>query len=553
IMEGNVREDICTRSLGWLQRQDNDAEPWLWKFSSCFSTTEQSLSLGPQTNKYMENKKATVELKATPPPHPTASKPFAAVPLPSVHSLQQTQIQLSPASKVSCCPHGSDSSSHAPQPYFGGGSTLIHPGTVLDLKGAGTVTCQIGAGFANQAVSSLKSGVPIGSGVTGIASDLSRVCLENSVSPCPHFPCCGKLHVQSYHSNVHKLHPFPSHPSCTTSGYFSCSEFTSGAEGLLKEHISQSERKSCVCTNSLHLKVASSVCLKGSHYCTECLSKPSRNSLVEAVKVWPNIPPPNAQAPAPVSLPICNGCGTNGARKEKSLLLGSSFGTLSQKYGSPEVALTGQLLENLPPIGVFWDIENCSVPSGRSAVAVVQRIREKFFKGHREAEFICVCDISKENREVIEELNNCQVTVAHINATAKNAADDKLRQSLRRFADTHAAPATVVLVSTDVNFALEISDLRHRHGFHIILVHKNQASEALLHHAHELIGFEEFISDLPPRLPVKKPVSAFCSLCVCVFLKKNIVDFFKKFISPPEYKLRHLILPQKTGETLTPV
>lgn len=40
------------------------------------------------------------------------------------------------------------------------------------------------------------------------------------------------------------------------------------------------------------------------------------------------------------------------------------------------------------------------------------------------------------------------MTVAHINATAKNAADDKLRQSLRRFADTHTAPATVVLVSS---------------------------------------------------------------------------------------------------------
>lgn len=77
--------------------------------------------------------------------------------------------------------------------------------------------------------------------------------------------------------------------------------------------------------------------------------------------------------------------------------------------GSPEVAVAGQVLENLPPIGVFWDIENCSVPTGRSAVAVVQRIREKFFKGHREAEFICVCDISKENKEVIQELNNCQV------------------------------------------------------------------------------------------------------------------------------------------------
>lgn len=72
------------------------------------------------------------------------------------------------------------------------------------------------------------------------------------------------------------------------------------------------------------------------------------------------------------------------------------------------------MLENLPPIGVFWDIENCSVPSGRSATAVVQRIREKFFKGHREAEFICVCDISKENKEVIQELNNCQVKTKRI-------------------------------------------------------------------------------------------------------------------------------------------
>lgn len=26
----------------------------------------------------------------------------------------------------------------------------------------------------------------------------------------------------------------------------------------------------------------------------------------------------------------------------------------------------------LPPIGVFWDIENCHVPKGRSAVAVAQ-------------------------------------------------------------------------------------------------------------------------------------------------------------------------------------
>ncbi|XP_067314926.1 meiosis regulator and mRNA stability factor 1 isoform X2 [Pseudorasbora parva] len=209
---------------------------------------------------------------------------------------------------------------------------------------------------------------------------------------------------------------------------------------------------------------------------------------VDSEKVWPNIPPP---------VPVCNGCGVTGVSSEG--LLGVHLSKTPQKYGSSE--------ETLPPIGVFWDIENCAVPSGRSAATVVQRLRERFFQGHREAEFICVCDINKENKAVIQELNNCQVTVAHINATAKNAADDKLRQSLRRFADTHAAPATVIVVSSDVNFASELSDLRHRHGFQVILVHKSQASSALLQHAHQRVPFEEFVSDLPPGMVVKSQPS----------------------------------------------
>ena len=61
------------------------------------------------------------------------------------------------------------------------------------------------------------------------------------------------------------------------------------------------------------------------------------------------------------------------------------------------------------PIGVFWDIENCPVPRGKSASAVVQKIRKEFFTGKREVEFMCVCDISKEKKEIIEELNKAQV------------------------------------------------------------------------------------------------------------------------------------------------
>uniref|UniRef100_A0A452TF96 Meiosis regulator and mRNA stability factor 1 n=1 Tax=Ursus maritimus TaxID=29073 RepID=A0A452TF96_URSMA len=505
MMEGSGTEDSCSRTPGWLQ-QNNDAKPWLWKFSNCFSRPEQTLPLSPQTKDYMENKKVAVELKDVPSPLHAGSKLFPAVPLPDIHSLQQPKIQLSPVPKVSCCAHCPNEPSTSPMHFGGGGGggsggtgSLIHPGALLDSQSTRTITCQVGSGFAFQSASSLQN-ASARNNLAGIASDFPSMCLESNLSSCKHLPCCGKLHFQSCHGNVHKLHQFPALQGCASAAYFPCSDFTSGAPGHLEEHISQSELTPHLCTNSLHLNVVPPVCLKGSLYCEDCLNK----VIIDAAKVWPNIPPPNTQT-APVTIPLCNGCGTKGTGKETTLLLATSLGKASSKFGSPEVALAGQVLENLPPIGVFWDIENCSVPSGRSATAVVQRIREKFFKGHREAEFICVCDISKENKEVIQELNNCQVTVAHINATAKNAADDKLRQSLRRFANTHTAPATVVLVSTDVNFALELSDLRHRHGFHIILVHKNQASEALLHHANELIRFEEFISDLPPRLPLKMP------------------------------------------------
>lgn len=65
--------------------------------------------------------------------------------------------------------------------------------------------------------------------------------------------------------------------------------------------------------------------------------------------------------------------------------------------------------KKIPPIGVFWDIENCQVPKGRSAVAVAQLIRDSFFTGYREAEFLVVCDVRKENVQLIQELNDAQV------------------------------------------------------------------------------------------------------------------------------------------------
>lgn len=93
-----------------------------------------------------------------------------------------------------------------------------------------------------------------------------------------------------------------------------------------------------------------------------------------------------------------------------------------------------------------------------------------------------------------------QVTLVHVNAIAKNAADDKLRQSLRRFAHTYPAPATVVLISGDVNFSMELNDLIHLHDLTVVLVHNAYAAKALKEFASKLVDYEEFVKDVEPPL-----------------------------------------------------
>lgn len=301
--------------------------------------------------------------------------------------------------------------------------------------------------------------------------------------------------------------------------------------------VSTSTSTSHLCSSPMHLKVDRTVCVKGAHYCQECLLKSVPHVVPKSDKICPTVPPTQTNP-----MPICNGCGTSA---DATMLIASkSLGKIAHKYGSPDSSGP----ENVPPVGVFWDIENCSVPSGRSAAAVVERIRSRFFQGHREAEFICVCDINKESKSVIQELNNCQVTVAHINATAKNAADDKLRQSLRRFAETHTAPATVVLVSSDVNFASELSDLRHRHGFQVILVHGNHASPALLQHANCHVAFQEIAADLPPRMVNIEPtVSLLYVHNLPIYCDKNQLSAVKRRLRQLSYNCGGKVLGVSHG------
>ncbi|XP_053493259.1 meiosis regulator and mRNA stability factor 1 isoform X2 [Ictalurus furcatus] len=498
-MEGSGKErEVCDgRSFPWLTHTDNR----FWKLTDCFSSLQKTAPSTPHQNSYMEVRKPVLELKDVPPPplHSASQQPLALAPQPAPPPCQlpasdpqlpqQTVPQLQPgSSKVSlcsCCECSLHVQQHsgsleARAHSFGGGCSV-----------SSNTNASTGGGLpALFSPAQLQTPQSFGFRVASVAT-------SQPMAAHTHPSCCGHLHTCSSVGCLQPKHvsgSAPIHGPCVAlSGRCHCSE-----EHRVEQHyhsLGDAPSSTHLCTNPLYLE-HNSGCQKGAHYCHQCLRKPTQGlGAADSEKVWPNIPPPQ---PCSATLPMCNGCRVPGTSND-GILHPTSVGKITQKYGSIE----GGGQESLPPVGVFWDIENCAVPSGRSAATVVQRLRERFFQGHREAEFICVCDISKENKAVIQELNNCQVTVAHINATAKNAADDKLRQSLRRFAETHTAPATVIVVSSDVNFASELSDLRHRHGFKVILVHKTQASPALLQHAHLHVLFEDFVSELPPRMLIK--------------------------------------------------
>ncbi|XP_046650849.1 meiosis regulator and mRNA stability factor 1-like isoform X2 [Daphnia pulicaria] len=149
------------------------------------------------------------------------------------------------------------------------------------------------------------------------------------------------------------------------------------------------------------------------------------------------------------------------------------------------------------PIGIFWDIENVRLPNCYHGMAVVEAIRQRFLVNYREAEFLVVCDVNKEKKELITNLNNAQVTVVHVSSTHKNACDEKLRQTMRRFADNIGTPCAIMLITSDVNFTTDLCDFKNRKNIHIILLHQILVSEALLLCSNEHYLFDDILEDVP--------------------------------------------------------
>ena len=96
----------------------------------------------------------------------------------------------------------------------------------------------------------------------------------------------------------------------------------------------------------------------------------------------------------------------NGQKGKPALIapnLASSL-RLSVPKIRPETQVRPDSIKQIPVIenvGIFWDIENISIPPNVSVSDLVRRIRNTFVTADkREVEFMCVCDVHKENRYI---------------------------------------------------------------------------------------------------------------------------------------------------------
>jgi meiosis arrest female protein 1 len=132
-------------------------------------------------------------------------------------------------------------------------------------------------------------------------------------------------------------------------------------------------------------------------------------------------------------------------------------------------------------ISFFWDIENVPIPKAQKPFDIVQRIRQKLVisTGLREYNFTCYCNSTMISQENQLNLFHANVRIVHVPDRKPNAVDRQIMLELDRFERAHRPPATIVLISGDIDFVGKLSDLRHQAGFHVIVIHNKPAKTEL--------------------------------------------------------------------------
>lgn len=157
------------------------------------------------------------------------------------------------------------------------------------------------------------------------------------------------------------------------------------------------------------------------------------------------------------------------------------------------------------PVTVLWDYENCPAPAAERAyidgTTIVERLCSEFLKFGPIVEVKTFGNVSTIRAALREELQTSAVTVIDAQSVdkRKDLVDKMIFTHMFCFALDHPPPATIVLISGDVDYALPLAMLKLR-LYHIVLVKPSgrNVNPKLLGIAHEIYDWEDLL--FPERL-----------------------------------------------------
>lgn len=176
-----------------------------------------------------------------------------------------------------------------------------------------------------------------------------------------------------------------------------------------------------------------------------------------------------------------------------SILLATRFGPFSHPKPPPSTKEIDPVPPKSPPpqskrerqkeesehVAIFWDVDNCAPPTGSSGRSIALAVRSSIQKLNAGpiVSFKAYLELSSETTvpnaaqvQLRSELQGCGVSLIDTPKSGrKDVADKMMITDLLAFAIDQPAPATVVLISGDRDFAYPLGTLRNR-GYEVVLI-----------------------------------------------------------------------------------
>ncbi|KAJ3009144.1 UNVERIFIED_CONTAM: hypothetical protein HDU68_002811 [Siphonaria sp. JEL0065] len=140
-------------------------------------------------------------------------------------------------------------------------------------------------------------------------------------------------------------------------------------------------------------------------------------------------------------------------------------------------------------VGVFWDYENCQMPSGAQSCHIVECIRNsirEFGPIHTFNAYASLRQTNLNDDDTRADLSNSGVTLIDCprdkdayGKTLKNVADFKIIVDMLFFALDNPPPSVVVLISGDSDFNSALSKLRNRQ-YTIVLIQAHETTKPVV-------------------------------------------------------------------------